>query len=1558
MLRRIFLLFAGLVCALQAFAQVADFSASQTAGCASPLLIVRFTNTSTGTNPGNTYEWDFGNGAPVSTDFSSSSSYSTPGTYTVTLTIKDASGVTRSVKTGQITVYAKPTATFTANTTAGCSPLPVQFSLNASANAPGNLSYKWYFGDGDSSSSPTHIYLTAGTFDVAVVVTNDIGPNCETFVPRTGYITAWPRPRPAITVDRTYLCTQGAPGAIQFTGNASGASGPYTYSWNFEDNTAASTGASVSHSYVNTGIYSVTLTARDSRNCVDSIRYANYIFVEGTIPSFTVADTCLGEYITFRNTTGSGGVASWNFDDGTVDNGNAITYRYKNPGTYHVRMTVTVGNCTKTVTKTVVVYPKSQAVITMSPRVPCPAPQTLTFTANSSVPIADYQWSWYTGGTATGQTVTKTYPTDVEDNLRLIVTTQRGCVDTINMDTLMIRPIVQAFGLIRGVDSLSKITGGCVPYTARFGKVKLLSLFPSASANPVLPDYPATILSYNWDFGDGGTSTAQYPVHTYTSRGNFRGRSIVTTSNGCTDTAFFYISVDTPLPPRYVMTPDSVCFKGKLTLRNTTANIPPGFRFTWAYDREYATIDTQSLVLEVREPNFTNVIIYSNNNGCIDSFSSKYGFRILPPVSQFLDSTFCWPSTSVKFLNNTRAATSQLWLFGDGTTDTAFEPTHTYPGAGIYAPRLVSLNSTTGCRDTGNTGVLTAAIRIGRPGFSLAASDTLACAGRQITLIPVLDSILVNSIYVNAYSWIADNKYVAPNTASGQPWTFTQPGAYDVTLILTYGKSRCLDTFTKPAFIRVAKPIPDFGTDITKGCLPMRIHVQDRTQNPYGSRIINRFWNFGDGDSLVTTADTISHIYDKPGIYDMKIIVTDSLGCSDSLTKPRFIQVNHTVAGLLFTGPDTACTGSPVAFKNAASGYGPLRYFWDFGDGATDTARDPVHAYLSDGDYVLKMIATDTLGCADSVIRPRTIHVTRPKAAFSISSGVSICPPLAVTFRNQSTKANDYNWNFGDGSQDLPSQSPIKTFTSSGIYVIRLIATDLAQCADTAYDTVRVLGYNGAFSFDPPGGCAPLAVRFAPSVANIPLVIWDFNDGKIDTSFNSAPISHTYTRAGAYLPKVIFTDGNSCPNGAVSFALDSVYVDELRANFSWSVPCADTPFTLTDLSSGRYGAPTQFSWSSPQSSAISSGNPGSLKLPAGTQPVRLIATNAAGCRDSITRDVLINPLPLVSAGSDTAVCPGDTARLYASGAQSYAWAVSTATPDAGLNCAACDVALAWINLGGVYTLSGRDENGCYGRDSVEVSRQLKTTSTTGDGGSICYGESFRLNASGATNYQWYPVETIDNPAIANPVATPKTSTTYTVISREGSCEVDTQHIPVVVRARPQFTAGPDKIITLGSAATLEPSGTYKTISWLYNDSTLSCLDCPRPNAHPYYTRTYWATATDEWGCSITDSVTVFVRCNGSEIFIPNTFTPNGDGQNDWFYPQGVGIDKMISFRIYNRWGEMVFENLNAPLNNPASGWDGRYKGEALSPDTYVYLIISRCPSGETIQFKGDVSLVR
>jgi gliding motility-associated-like protein len=124
------------------------------------------------------------------------------------------------------------------------------------------------------------------------------------------------------------------------------------------------------------------------------------------------------------------------------------------------------------------------------------------------------------------------------------------------------------------------------------------------------------------------------------------------------------------------------------------------------------------------------------------------------------------------------------------------------------------------------------------------------------------------------------------------------------------------------------------------------------------------------------------------------------------------------------------------------------------------------------------------------------------------------------------------------------------------------------------------------------------------------------------------------------------------------------------------------------------------------------------------------------------------------------------------------------------------------------------------------------------------------------------------------------------------------------------------------------------------------------------TTTYVIDVSSEYGCKSSDSVTISIYCDNGQIYVPNTFTPNHDGKNDVFYPHGTGVSKVKAFRIYNRWGELLFERTNITLNDKSNAWDGTYDGNEPRPDVYVWYIEAECESGQQLSLKGDVTIIR
>jgi gliding motility-associated-like protein len=191
------------------------------------------------------------------------------------------------------------------------------------------------------------------------------------------------------------------------------------------------------------------------------------------------------------------------------------------------------------------------------------------------------------------------------------------------------------------------------------------------------------------------------------------------------------------------------------------------------------------------------------------------------------------------------------------------------------------------------------------------------------------------------------------------------------------------------------------------------------------------------------------------------------------------------------------------------------------------------------------------------------------------------------------------------------------------------------------------------------------------------------------------------------------------------------------------------------------------------------------------------------------------------------------------------------------------------------------------------------------------------------------------------------------------CKGDTAK-DIIVYPLPVATLTGDTSMISGAGGFTIPL-TYSANANMFNwtpATYLSCTDCPNPFANPKFTTTYHLKITDVNGCISLRNLTLVVLCNDKNFFIPNTFSPNNDGANDRFYPRGKGLERIQALRIFNRWGELVFEKRNFPANDASSGWDGTYKGKTAATDTYIYMIDIICENATIITYKGNVTLIR
>jgi gliding motility-associated-like protein len=205
---------------------------------------------------------------------------------------------------------------------------------------------------------------------------------------------------------------------------------------------------------------------------------------------------------------------------------------------------------------------------------------------------------------------------------------------------------------------------------------------------------------------------------------------------------------------------------------------------------------------------------------------------------------------------------------------------------------------------------------------------------------------------------------------------------------------------------------------------------------------------------------------------------------------------------------------------------------------------------------------------------------------------------------------------------------------------------------------------------------------------------------------------------------------------------------------------------------------------------------------------------------------------------------------------------------------------------------------------------------------------------------------------------PGTYTVSTIATNSSGC-ADTATKTIIVNPLPVITLPASLTKIVGVPLTLPATYTSNVTEYLWNpENNLDCNTCPQPVATPKFTTNYIVSVVDSNGCKNVNQIQVIVTCKGVDLFVPNTFSPNGDGSNDIFYIRGTGLDRVKLLRVFNRWGEIVFEQKDFPVNNPAYGWNGMYKGSKATPDVYVYQVEIFCENSELMRFEGNVALIQ
>ncbi|MEO8820487.1 MAG: PKD domain-containing protein, partial [Ginsengibacter sp.] len=1225
----------------------ADFKNAVSKTCNAPATI-SFLNQSSGVGLLN-YQWDFGDGSS-STASNPSHTYDSSGTYTVSLVVANATGCTDTLIKPHLIIVGSTKADF-AIPEILCAQTPV-YLKNTSNPVPASAS--WDFGNGTRSDSVNAIaiFKLPGDYKIKMISNNGA---CMDSVTKT--LTVIAKPSVSFKSNDTVSCE--APFNAYFNNTSSGTtnssrstSAVQTYYWDFGDG-GNSTQQSPSHTYTQEGNYTVKLWVTNASGCTDSVVKTNFIKIKKPVVTLNnlPQQGCAPLSHKFTSTVNSLDPVTnfhWDFGDGNSSDSATPTHVYTTPGKYNITLTYTTnGGCVDSVQKIsgIIIGTKPTSTFIADPLETC-AVKPMNFSDKSGGAPDHWIWFFGDGESAVTQNPAHQY-SDTGFFSVTLISINNGCADTLTMkNEVHIHPPVALFSYLKTCS---------VPRQVIFSDKSLGA------------DY------WNWNFGDGNTSTTQNPVHDYTTPGKYTVSLTVTNNaSGCSETKTDTIQIIHEVAD-FTLTNSETCRNTPVTF-NAVNSIPGHISsYNWQFGDGVSFAGTLNAIThKYQKASAYNItLILKDVNGCLDSMTKPLAVQVNGPTAIFKSAI---PGTclnnSVNFIDSSfsdgnHAIQQWNWNWGDGKTENlnAAPFNHIYSAPGIYSVSLI-VTDTKGCTDTlKKTNVIT----VSQPVAAFTA-DTLSCTSKAINFA---NSSSGTSL---VYTW---NFGDGTSSSEKNPvHLYTAERTYNVSLSINdqYG---CNSFVSKENYVRIGNPKADFATSDTIGtCPPLVANFTNNSVN-YSTWA----WDFGDGTT--STEKNPSHFYSSAGIFNAVLTITGPGGCTSQ--KTQRIKVDGP-SGILTYDNLAGC--KPLATKFQAHTKKNTSFVWDFNDGSTISTQDSnvVHTYTTAGKYLPKMILEDDKGCKVAVKGNDSVIVYGIAASFK-HNGALVCDSSRISFVNSSItndKIATYIWNFGDG-QISGDEQPSHIYNRPGSYKTSLKVITQNGCMDSIQnpDLIHVNRSPKIVIHGSVGSCVPAVMIFSGIVSNPDTSTvswkWDFANGNVSTL--QKPVSQTYPTAGSFTVNAIGYSSNGC-NDTAQKNIEIYPLPNLSISAD-TVVCFGTPQTLN-----ASGAQT-YSWSS--SKYLSCTNCAApVARPDSAIQYHLKGTSDKGCvsYDSVSL-TLKYPFKLSFSKSDT-LCVGKSVKLFVKGTEKYTWSPATGL-DNPLSSSPTASPVSSTN----YQVIGSDSKGCF-----------------------------------------------------------------------------------------------------------------------------------------------------------------------------------------------------------------------------------------------------------------------
>ena len=769
----------------------------------------------------------------------------------------------------------------------------------------------------------------------------------------------------------------------------------------------------------------------------------------------------------------------------------------------------------------------------------------------------------------------------------------------------------------------------------------------------------------------------------------------------------------------------------------------------------------------------------------------------------------------------------------------------------------------------------------------------------------------------------AANTSILPNPTH----TFTAAGIFNIKLIVSIA-GQCIDSITKPLSV-----FPGFFPGFTNSaplCAGQAVQFTDTTITIYGV-VDSWHWDFGDPGSGASNTSIIpapTHVFVTPGPYNVTLIVTNSKGCQKTVVKP--IVISNVSPVSVFPHDSTYCGLDTLQLTG--TGTGSFNWTPAYNIIGANTANPMAYPAVPTRYYAT---LTNAAGCKsiDSLNLVPKFDLTN-----AIAGPAGICEEDTVTLTGTTNYLTNITWQWSppgtieSPNNDITRVYPITTTTyalvtrwgnhcvASKTHTITVIP--LAN-PNAGPDTYVCPGNQSSVQLNATGGTtylwSPATGLSNPNIANpiaSPLVPTTYTVSVGVTGCSKLRTDDVFVDVGLPPPLTVMNDTLICIIDTLQIVTSGTGNFTWTPNYMISSTTAQSPFVSPDV-------PTWYH-------------------------VRI--TDAIGCHSDDSIFVDVKNLVTIDAGADTNLCATDIMTLRTtSDALSYIW-----SPATYLNSATIKNPIATPLTTITYYVIGNIGK-CQGIDSVHIKVGPYPPANAGPDALLCPGFSTQLHASGGSIYLWAPVTFLNDRRSPNPTCTqPFGNIRYivTVTDTLGCTKAVKDTVWVMLHPKAVVDAGPaDTTVVEGEPLLLNAvgNGTYlwSPSLWL-NSNTIA-----NPIALPHGDITYQVICTTANGCTATDRIKISWYNLDPDMYVPTAFTPDGNGHNDDLKPILRGMKQLNYFRIFNRFGEMVFYT-----TEEGKGWDGTYKGKPQDIATYVWYAEGVTYKGQLKRKKGYAVLIR